>query len=331
MSAWIESHQALRHHPKTLRLARRLGVTLPAAIGHLHCLWWFALEYAQDGDLSRLDGEEIAIGAGWDGDPAAFIEAAVIAGFLERDGSGLRVHDWHDYAGKLLERRARDRERKAAERQAVSGDRPSDVRGTSDGRPQDGARTEPNRTEPYPTEPYRPTASASSEPVDNSRALRRPDGRGVAEEKAGRPRARRGAKLPELPVTLCGPLRRAGVEPDVALHDGGDANRAARRLLALIRELAGELFGHLSDAERAQALERTEREAFERIARAKPDKFAAYATTVRERATHLGDLVGDELVAELLALGKSPPRRGDAEPVAIGELVTAPPDAEAEG
>ena len=31
--AWIELHQALVAHPKTKRLARRLGVNLPTAIG----------------------------------------------------------------------------------------------------------------------------------------------------------------------------------------------------------------------------------------------------------------------------------------------------------
>ena len=35
------------------KLARRLGVSLPAAIGHLHLLWWWAMDYAQDGDLTR--------------------------------------------------------------------------------------------------------------------------------------------------------------------------------------------------------------------------------------------------------------------------------------
>ena len=51
--AWIESHQELRHHYKTKRLARELKVTVAAAIGHLHCLWWWAIDFAPDGDLSK--------------------------------------------------------------------------------------------------------------------------------------------------------------------------------------------------------------------------------------------------------------------------------------
>jgi hypothetical protein len=58
--AWLESHQDLRDHPKTARLRRRLGVSLPAAIGHLHLLWWWALTYADDGDLSGYDPDVIA-------------------------------------------------------------------------------------------------------------------------------------------------------------------------------------------------------------------------------------------------------------------------------
>ena len=50
--AWIKSQQVLREHPKLKRLARRLEVSVPAALGHLHMLWWWALDYAQDGDLT---------------------------------------------------------------------------------------------------------------------------------------------------------------------------------------------------------------------------------------------------------------------------------------
>lgn len=86
-----------------------LGISVPAAIGHLHCLWWWALDYAEDGDLSVFDAEDIADAAMWDGDPQAFVDALIAcgpsgrAGFVERtpDG-GLRLHDWEEYAGRLI-------------------------------------------------------------------------------------------------------------------------------------------------------------------------------------------------------------------------------------
>jgi len=143
--AWIESHQELGRHPKTRRLARILGISLPAAVGHLHYLWWWALDFAEDGDLSGYDSYEIAEAAMWEGDPDEFVDALIhcgpggMAGFLDRTGDGgLVLHDWDEYAGRLIERRARDRERKRRERAAKRASRDDDdVRETSAGRPQD--------------------------------------------------------------------------------------------------------------------------------------------------------------------------------------------------
>jgi DnaD/phage-associated family protein len=102
--AWIESHSSLGHHPKTKRLARALGVNLPTAVGMLHFLWWWAVEYAKDGDLSDFDAAEIAEELYWDGDPDELLNALISAGFLDRtDDGSLVIHDWYDYAGKLIE------------------------------------------------------------------------------------------------------------------------------------------------------------------------------------------------------------------------------------
>lgn len=109
--AWLESHQALADHPKTRKLMRILGVSKPTAIGHLHCLWWWALDYADDGRLSRYDALDIAIGAEWEGEPADLVAALVQAGFLDRDGDTLTIHDWDDYAGKLVSRRRQNAQR----------------------------------------------------------------------------------------------------------------------------------------------------------------------------------------------------------------------------
>lgn len=133
--AWIESHQGLRDHPKTSRLARSLGIHRMQAIGHLHALWWWCLSYADDGDLSFFDDGEIADAAGWDGDVSDFARALVSAGWLEVDRS---VHDWHDYAGKLIERRKADALRKKA-------GKPTEVPRSSNGRKAEGGR---NRTVP---------------------------------------------------------------------------------------------------------------------------------------------------------------------------------------
>lgn len=116
--AYIQSHQELARHPKTKRLARTLGVTVPAAIGHLHLLWWWALDYAQNGDITDYSADDIAEACLWDADPddllAGLMDCGINggAGFVERTQDGrLLIHDWYDYAGKLLAKREQNAER----------------------------------------------------------------------------------------------------------------------------------------------------------------------------------------------------------------------------
>lgn len=143
--AWIESHEELGQHPKTKRLARRLSVSLPAAVGHLHFLWWWSLKYAQDGDLSPYENEEIADAAMWVGDPDTFVEAVAFAGFLD----GKQLHDWNDYAGRLIEQRVKNKERMRKSRSQHKQERAEHVQHTFDART--GA-TVPNLTVPNQTE-----------------------------------------------------------------------------------------------------------------------------------------------------------------------------------
>ena len=150
--AWIESHQSLRSHPKVRKLARRLDLSDVAIIGHLQCLWWWALDYAPDGSLDRHDNEDVAIGAGYDGNPDDFVKALVDVRVIDETDDGRELHDWMDYAGRLVEKRKKDAERKRTGRR-----QPPDVQAPSIGHPEDGARTEP--TEPnLPTEPTEPSA-----------------------------------------------------------------------------------------------------------------------------------------------------------------------------
>lgn len=105
--AYIPSHQELKEHPKTRRAARRCGVSIPAMIGHLHLLWWWALDHGPDGDLSRFESEDLADAAMWEGDPEEFVKALVDCGpggsegFLSSDG---KLHDWAEYGGKYGQR-----------------------------------------------------------------------------------------------------------------------------------------------------------------------------------------------------------------------------------
>jgi hypothetical protein len=154
---WIESHASLARHPKTIRLAKTLDISVPCAIGHLHLLWWWSLEYAQEGDLSGFDPEEVAEAAGYDGDGEAFVAALQRARFVDDDG---QLHDWQDYAGRLIERRQANTERMRAARaqraSSIKAPRAQHVHDTFDAR---AGATVPNRTVPNRTVPNQSTGA----------------------------------------------------------------------------------------------------------------------------------------------------------------------------
>lgn len=106
--AWIESHQKTKEHPKTVSLRRRLRTSLPATIGHLHLFWWWALSYAEDGDISDIDDEIIAEACGWEGDASEFVQALISSGFVNEDRT---IHDWSVYTHRIQKQREDNRVR----------------------------------------------------------------------------------------------------------------------------------------------------------------------------------------------------------------------------
>jgi hypothetical protein len=121
---WIELHDSAREHPKTLKLAKRLGIGPGAALGYICSLWCWTLRMAPDGDLGSFDAEDIAIGAQWEGDPKAFVDALVAVKYLDVHETGYRVHDWQDYSGSL---KSAERTRVYRERKRDAQSRHSDV------------------------------------------------------------------------------------------------------------------------------------------------------------------------------------------------------------
>lgn len=170
--AWIESHQEVGRHPKTKKLARLLGVSLPAAVGHLHYLWWWALDFAQDGTLEKFDNYDLADAMQWDGDPDALVEALISSGYIDDTDDGLMIHDWGEYAGKLLERRAKDRARKRAAAEAAGV--PQNFRRNSNGKDEESEETpSASFVTNQPTVPNQPTntnSTNSTEPTTPTNA-----------------------------------------------------------------------------------------------------------------------------------------------------------------
>ena len=162
--AWIESHQSLGGHPKLKKLARLLGINRAQAAGHLQFLWWWALDYAQDGDISGYSQEDIAEAADWTGEPEAFVDALTTCGkegqpgFIEHIEPGkLVIHDWYDYAGKLIEQRQVERERSKARRKQTNAVHTPDARQTTTGRPPDDRQTTAGTVPTVPNQPTKPT------------------------------------------------------------------------------------------------------------------------------------------------------------------------------
>ena len=163
--AWIEVHQSLPTHRKTLALADALGIKPVQAMGHLVCVWLWTLDNAPDGDLSGVAPKTIARAAQWTRKPELFIEALVESGFMDISN---QIHDWPDYTWRLLtgrdENRNRNRERQQRWRDKhrdsnalrVTEDNATvTVMDNGEGVTNNRApyRTVPNRTVPNPTAP----------------------------------------------------------------------------------------------------------------------------------------------------------------------------------
>jgi hypothetical protein len=120
--AWIEVHQTLPNHRKTIEAAAILDISPVQMIGHLICLWLWALDNAPDGVMytsrNALRNKMVANVSQWDGDPDAFVDALVESGFLNELDDALELHDWYDYAGKLMETRKANRERQRRYRES---------------------------------------------------------------------------------------------------------------------------------------------------------------------------------------------------------------------
>ena len=112
--AWIELHQTLPTHRKIMKLRRILKIKTPQAVGHVAMLWLWSIDNAPDGDLSKVDVEDIAEACEWSRNAATFVDAMKEAGLIDAD---MKLHDWDEYTGGLMEKRE-DRRKKDRERQA---------------------------------------------------------------------------------------------------------------------------------------------------------------------------------------------------------------------
>lgn len=150
--AWLAVYQELREHRKLYACADDLGVEPVTMLGMLVSLWLWSLDNVQDGVFNGISNRSIARAAKWPEKKADKLVSALISnGWIDKDEGSLSIHDWGEYTGRLMDKRAEEAERKRKKRAEknkkstgrsaddpdLSADCPQDVRRTSAGHPSD--------------------------------------------------------------------------------------------------------------------------------------------------------------------------------------------------
>ncbi len=145
MAPWIESHDEIWEHHKTIKLCSLLGIEDVAAVGHLISIWHFVLRNAwRDANLEAWGEDGIEHAARWRGERGLMVKALREVGFLD----GYIVHGWKERAGKLMQNRLYNERKKqcAAKRRNSAAKRRKQIATLP-------YHTIPNHTIPNPTQP----------------------------------------------------------------------------------------------------------------------------------------------------------------------------------
>ena len=143
--AWLQVHQTLKDHRKLFDAADQLEVEPPHMMGLLVSFWLWALDNAPTGSLVDITPRMISRAAQWDGDPEKLAKTLIRAGWIdEKEDGTLEIHDWYEYAGKLIDQRQAEKERSRSRRccgvcRRLAG-RPNADRRTTGKQPQESRR-----------------------------------------------------------------------------------------------------------------------------------------------------------------------------------------------
>lgn len=96
-------------HPKFRSLIRSLVMPQYAVVGVLESLWMLACQFADDGDISRFNAQEIADYVGYDGDAQSLVDALIQSRWIDKDEEKLTIHDWNEHCPHYLHDRRRKR------------------------------------------------------------------------------------------------------------------------------------------------------------------------------------------------------------------------------
>jgi hypothetical protein len=186
---WIRVHASLIDKPVVDRAVHALDVSEHEAIGLLVTFWGAVSSNVIGGRVGDRTDRQLEAWARWKGERGLFSKF-IREQHLDRYG---RVNEWEEYAGKLEQRRANERERKAQQRARTSSgshaDSPQDIRTTSDGQTADRARDVRNSVQPTRAVRNETLRNEREEPVSVSALAIRfaaAANRGLAEHPIGR-------------------------------------------------------------------------------------------------------------------------------------------------
>ena len=108
MNTDIRLAVSFRGHRKRKRLRLLLG---PGATDYLLDLWIATAMNHPDGILSGMDETDIALEAGWEGEPQAFVAALLECRLLDKIDHGYALHDWAEHQAYVVH--AEDRKTQA--------------------------------------------------------------------------------------------------------------------------------------------------------------------------------------------------------------------------
>ena len=104
---------SFKGHRKRRKLEMLLG---PSAVLCLIDLWISTAPNHPKGNLSGLDDIDIALEAGWQGNPCDFVNALISCGFLDGESGLYALHDWMDHQSYVVHAPERSAQaRRAAE------------------------------------------------------------------------------------------------------------------------------------------------------------------------------------------------------------------------
>jgi hypothetical protein len=116
--AFFKLMEDLPRNYKVALLARKLGVSVPQAVGHLVCFWTWVCSDRTDGVLAVTDEGEAEFASQWPAELAqkstTFVSAMISVGFLDYDKECEKVYvrNWSEYCelGKRAESQRKRRE-----------------------------------------------------------------------------------------------------------------------------------------------------------------------------------------------------------------------------